>query len=201
MGLERSGRFIHHVLWQHRMLLSQAYQCCRHWKTRINPDRWLDTIHGRAFARKVGTDGAVDVDDEHYYIQQALAGQQVVLFVNAPDRTFGVWLEGRVIKSLPRKRPGWPGHGLAGVYGIDQGASPLSRTARAFQAAEDAPALLWHLKFPGRTTLRRSPGMTSSRRGHWGQRAPDPSNYGCAWQGHCLLCMNQLQAPATALRT
>ncbi len=70
---------------------------------RINPDRWLDTIHGRAFARKVGTDGAVDVDDEHYYIQQALAGQQVVLFVNAPDRTFGVWLEGRVIKSLPIK--------------------------------------------------------------------------------------------------
>jgi hypothetical protein len=70
---------------------------------RINPDRWLDTIHGRAFARKVGTDGVVDVDDEHYYMQQALAGQQVVLFVNAPDRTFGVWLEGRVIKSLPIK--------------------------------------------------------------------------------------------------
>jgi hypothetical protein len=69
----------------------------------VNPDGWLETIHGRAFARKVGTDGVVDVDDEHYYIKQELAGHQVVLFVNAPDRTFEVWLEGRIIKSLPIK--------------------------------------------------------------------------------------------------
>jgi hypothetical protein len=51
----------------------------------------------------VGTDGVVDVDDEHYSIQQALAGQRVVLLVSAPDRTFEVWLEGRLIKSLPIK--------------------------------------------------------------------------------------------------
>ncbi len=60
----------------HRMWPAPPYQCCRLWKTRINPDRWLDAIHGRAFARKVGTDGVVDVDDEHYSIQQALAGHE-----------------------------------------------------------------------------------------------------------------------------
>lgn len=70
---------------------------------RINPDHWLETIHGRAFARKVGTDGVVDVDDDHYYIKQALAGQQVVLFVNAPEKVFEVWSEGHVIKALPIK--------------------------------------------------------------------------------------------------
>ena len=74
---------------------------------RVNPDRWLETIHGRAFARKVGAEGSVDVNDEHYYIGQAYAGQQVVLFVNAPENVFGVWLAGRVIKSVPIK-------GLAG---------------------------------------------------------------------------------------
>jgi len=51
----------------------------------------------------VGTDGVVDVDDERYSIQQALAGQRVVLLVSAPDRSFEVWLEGRLIKSLPIK--------------------------------------------------------------------------------------------------
>jgi Integrase core domain len=69
----------------------------------VNPDRWLETIHGQAFARKVGADGSVDVDDEHDYISQAYASQQVVLFVNAPEKTFGVWLDGRVIKSVPIK--------------------------------------------------------------------------------------------------
>jgi hypothetical protein len=64
---------------------------------------FLDAIHGRGFSRKVGSDGIVDVDDEHYYLQQSLAGQRVVLLVSAPDRTFEVWLAGRLIKSLPIK--------------------------------------------------------------------------------------------------
>jgi hypothetical protein len=70
---------------------------------RVNPDRWLETIHGRAFARKVGAKGSVDIDDEHYHIKQALAGRQVVLFVNAPEKIFVVWLDGHVIKSVPIK--------------------------------------------------------------------------------------------------
>lgn len=70
---------------------------------RINPDRWLETIHGQAFVRKVGALGSVDVDDEHYYISQACARRQVALFVNAPEKVFGVWLDGRLIKSVPIK--------------------------------------------------------------------------------------------------
>jgi hypothetical protein len=74
---------------------------------RIDPDRWLETVHGQAFARKVGANGSVDVDDEHDSSSQACAGKQIVLFVNAPEKVFGVWLNGRMIKSVPIK-------GLAG---------------------------------------------------------------------------------------
>jgi hypothetical protein len=70
---------------------------------RVNPDHWLETVHGQACVRKVGAQGSVDVDDEHDYSSQAYAGQQVVLFVNAPEKVFGVWLKGRVIKSVPIK--------------------------------------------------------------------------------------------------
>jgi peptidoglycan biosynthesis protein MviN/MurJ (putative lipid II flippase) len=69
--------------------------------TKPHLDRWLETIHGRAFVRKVGAEGSVDVDDEHYYISRACAGRYVVLFVNAPEKAFGVWLDGRLIKSVP----------------------------------------------------------------------------------------------------
>jgi Integrase core domain len=44
----------------------------------IDPDRWLESIHGQAFPRRIGSDGCVDVDDEPYYIKQALAKHQVV---------------------------------------------------------------------------------------------------------------------------
>jgi hypothetical protein len=70
---------------------------------RVDPDRWLEAIHGRGFPRTVGSDGVVDVDDEHYYLQQSLAGQRVVLLVSAPARIFEVWLAGRLIKTLPLK--------------------------------------------------------------------------------------------------
>ena len=45
----------------------------------------------------------MDVDDGHYYIKQALAGRQIVLFVNAPEKVFAVWLDGHVIKTVPIK--------------------------------------------------------------------------------------------------
>jgi hypothetical protein len=37
----------------------------------VDPDRWLQTIHGQAFARRIGSDGCVEVDQEPYYIKQA----------------------------------------------------------------------------------------------------------------------------------
>ena len=76
---------------------------------KVNPDQWLEAVHGQAFTRKGGSDGCVKVDNELYYIKQALAGQQVVLFVNAPEHAFEVWYEGTYYKRIPIK----------GLYGME----------------------------------------------------------------------------------
>ena len=95
----------------------------------VNPDAWLDTLQGQAFARRVGADGCVTVDHEPYYIRQALAGQQVVLFVNAAERAFDVWLGSEGVKRIPIK-------GLQGAeMPLDQyitlmrGAKPVPKNA------------------------------------------------------------------------
>jgi transposase InsO family protein len=69
----------------------------------VDPDRWLVSIHGQAFARTVQPNGSVVVDHKTYYIKQSLAGRKVVLLVNAPERRFDVLLGRELIKSVPVK--------------------------------------------------------------------------------------------------
>jgi hypothetical protein len=54
----------------------------------VDPDRWLESIHGQAFARRIQPNGTVEVDRRVYSIKHTLAGQQVVLLVNAPERWY-----------------------------------------------------------------------------------------------------------------
>jgi hypothetical protein len=70
---------------------------------RVDPDRWLTSIHGQAFARTVQPNGSVVVDHHHYYIKQALAGRKVVLVVNAPEQAFEVLLGRELVKAVPIK--------------------------------------------------------------------------------------------------
>lgn len=69
----------------------------------VDPDTWLAAIHGQAFARRVQPNGSVGVDRRSYYVKQTLAGQQVVLVVNAPERCFDVLLGKEMVKTLPIK--------------------------------------------------------------------------------------------------
>lgn len=69
----------------------------------VNPDAWLAHMHGQAYARRVQPKGTVAVDRRSYYIKQALAGQQVVLVVNALERRFDVLLGHEVVKSVAIK--------------------------------------------------------------------------------------------------
>jgi hypothetical protein len=71
-----------------------------------------------------------------------------VLFVNAPEKVFGVWLEGRVIKSVPIKglagrEMGWEDY----VAFIKKQARSEERRLRGF-AAQEAPALAFASEFP-----------------------------------------------------
>ncbi len=76
----------------------------------VDPDHWLGQIQGQAFARRVLPNGTVEVDRRSYYVQQSLAGRQVVLVVNAPERAFEVLLGRERLKVLPIK--GLVGHSL-----------------------------------------------------------------------------------------
>ena len=69
----------------------------------VDPDRWVDHLHGRAYMRHVGADGCVTVDERSYYVGLQHKGKTVALLVNAPGRCFEVW-EGRsLLKRLPIK--------------------------------------------------------------------------------------------------
>jgi hypothetical protein len=69
----------------------------------VDPDRWLTSIHGQAFARTVQPNGSVVLDHRSYYVKQSLAGRKVVLVVNAPEQRFDVLLGREVVKSVAIK--------------------------------------------------------------------------------------------------
>jgi hypothetical protein len=71
--------------------------------TSVDPDAWLKAIHGRTYARRVMSDGCVSVDGTNYYVKQALAELQIILRVNAAERSLEVLQEQTLIKVLPIK--------------------------------------------------------------------------------------------------
>lgn len=71
--------------------------------TSVDPDAWLQAIHGRSYARRVKADGRVNVDGKSSYIKQKLAGQQLTLCVNASEHCFEVIQQDTIIKRVPIK--------------------------------------------------------------------------------------------------
>jgi Integrase core domain len=69
----------------------------------VDPDLWLMAIDRRSYARRIKADGNVSVDGAPYYIKKALAGQQIILRVNATERVFEVIHQEVLIKALPVK--------------------------------------------------------------------------------------------------
>ena len=116
----------------------------------MNPDAWLDTLQGQAFARRVEASGCVTVDHEPYYIRQALAGQQVVLFVNEARAGFrrvaGV---GRGQRH-PDQRTALSRDAAGAVPSPDARASPFPGATAATGAPEAAATEVVGLKRPRR---------------------------------------------------
>jgi hypothetical protein len=69
----------------------------------VDPARWLQTLDGQRYARKVRSNGTVSVDEVSYYIGSGLAGQYVTLQVDAAARAFVVEAGERVVTCLPIK--------------------------------------------------------------------------------------------------
>lgn len=66
----------------------------------VDPDRWIEALHGRCYVRKVQTDTSVSVGSGRYYLTRALIGQEVILQVDARDRTMVVLHNEQEVKRL-----------------------------------------------------------------------------------------------------
>jgi len=71
--------------------------------TTVDPDQWLQTLDGRRSPRLVKKDGRIQVDGSSYYIKASLAGQHIMLHLNASTRHFDVFLGEQFVKSVPIK--------------------------------------------------------------------------------------------------
>jgi len=69
----------------------------------VDPDRWLERLHGHAYVRHVGSDGCVTVDSRPYYVGLEHKGKTVALLLHSPDRHFEVWDGPTRIRRLPIK--------------------------------------------------------------------------------------------------
>lgn len=69
----------------------------------VDPDHWLQKIHGQFYKRRIQTNGSLQVGKHYYYIRKALKGQQVLLQIDATVQQFQVLLDGKPIKRVDIK--------------------------------------------------------------------------------------------------
>ncbi len=105
----------------------------------VDPDRWLKAYDGRRFTRKVARDTHISVDDERYYITQALVGKYVTLRVDAAAGELVVEHQQQEIKRLALKGLG------SGPIAFDAYLEQMCAEARA---ARYHTALGRHLPLP-----------------------------------------------------
>jgi transposase InsO family protein len=75
--------------------------------TEVRPDRWLASVDGRIYRRRIHSDGTIQIDRHVYSVGTVYAKQLVLVHLDAKQCLFHFSLEGRVVKSLP----------IRGVYG------------------------------------------------------------------------------------
>ncbi len=66
----------------------------------VDPDRWISALHGKCYVRKVQQDTSVTVGAGRYYLTQALRGRQVIVQIDASDRTLVVMHNGQEVKRV-----------------------------------------------------------------------------------------------------
>jgi transposase InsO family protein len=69
----------------------------------VDPDAWLDSLHGRTFLRRVNASGGVKLDKHYYHIRRDLKGDYVALHVDAAERSLKVTYAHQMIKTIPLK--------------------------------------------------------------------------------------------------
>lgn len=67
----------------------------------VNPDAWLRHEHGRVYRRRVNSAGTVQVDRHTYFVSSQLAGQPVLVHLDAERQCFWVTHNQQMVKQLP----------------------------------------------------------------------------------------------------
>jgi transposase InsO family protein len=67
----------------------------------VDPDRWIDALNGKCYVRKVQQDTSVTLGAGRYYLMQWLRGQQVIVQIDATDRTLVVRHNDQEVKRVP----------------------------------------------------------------------------------------------------
>jgi transposase InsO family protein len=70
---------------------------------KIDPDRWLLSLTGKTYKRKLDSKGCFQLGNQTYYVQQSRRGQVVVIWVDGQKRMLNVVANKAPIKSLAIK--------------------------------------------------------------------------------------------------
>ena len=101
---------------------------------RVDPTRWLRRLDRWRVVRKVDANGTIAVEHERYSVGRALAGQRVVVAVDAAARQLVVHHQQRPIKRLPIKGL------LVGPLAFDEYLDAMCREVRSRRRRARRPA-------------------------------------------------------------
>ena len=69
----------------------------------IDPDRWVLTLTGKTYKRKLDRNGCFQLGNQTYYVQKKLHGQGVIVWVDGQQRELAIFGNQALIKKLPIK--------------------------------------------------------------------------------------------------
>jgi hypothetical protein len=70
----------------------------------IDPDRWLSTLTGRTYKRRLDRKGCFQLGNQTYYVKQKLRGQMILIWVDGQKQHLNVYAANQnLLKTLPIK--------------------------------------------------------------------------------------------------
>lgn len=69
----------------------------------VDPDRWLSTLTGKTYKRRLNHQGCFRLGNQTYYVQQKLRGAYVIVWVDGTMRELSVFTKQQFVKKLPIK--------------------------------------------------------------------------------------------------
>ena len=70
----------------------------------IDPDRWLLTLTGRTYKRRLDSKGCFQLGNQTYYVKRNLRGQMILIWVDGQKKQLNVYISNKnLVKTLPFK--------------------------------------------------------------------------------------------------